>query len=44
VHLTGQVVAYGGGILVGIGAQALGAVAPGAGNVVGIAMALARRN
>ncbi|VVP10725.1 hypothetical protein PS896_03321 [Pseudomonas fluorescens] len=38
VHLTGQVVSYGAGIAVGIGAQALGAVAPGAGNVVGIAM------
>lgn len=40
VHLAGQVVAYGGGILVGIGAQALGAVAPGVGNVLGVAMGI----
>ncbi|MGP6420162.1 RHS repeat domain-containing protein [Pseudomonas putida] len=40
VHLTGQIVSYGGGILVGMGAQALGAVAPGAGNVVGVAMGI----
>jgi insecticidal toxin complex protein TccC len=35
VHVMGQVVAYGGGALVGIAAQSLAAVAPGAGNVVG---------
>ncbi|WP_454836033.1 RHS repeat-associated core domain-containing protein [Pseudomonas lini] len=38
VHLTGQVLSYGAGIGIGIGAQALGAVAPGVGNVVGVAM------
>ncbi|SMQ30875.1 insecticidal toxin complex protein TccC [Pseudomonas helmanticensis] len=43
VHLTGQIVSYGAGIAVGIGAQALGAVAPGAGNVVGVAMGFAAK-
>ncbi|MCE6979965.1 RHS repeat-associated core domain-containing protein [Pseudomonas frederiksbergensis] len=38
VHLVGQGVSYGAGIAVGIGAQALGVVAPGVGNVVGVAL------
>jgi insecticidal toxin complex protein TccC len=37
-HVAGQIVSYAGGIAVGIGAQALGAVAPGVGNAVGVAM------
>ncbi|MFJ3010127.1 RHS repeat-associated core domain-containing protein [Pseudomonas fluorescens] len=40
VYVAGHLVAYGGGILVGIGSQALGAIAPGAGNVVGVAMGI----
>jgi insecticidal toxin complex protein TccC len=42
-HLMGQIVSYAGGIVVGIGAQTLGAVAPGAGNVVGVAMGFAAK-
>lgn len=38
VHVAGQAVAYGGGIAVGIGAQALALAAPGAGNVAGVAL------
>lgn len=38
VHLTSQVVSYGAGIGIGIGAQALGFAAPGVGNVVGVAI------
>ncbi|MEN5312996.1 RHS repeat-associated core domain-containing protein [Pseudomonas koreensis] len=42
-HLAGQMVAYGAGIAVGIGSQALGAAAPGVGNVVGVAMGFAAK-
>ncbi|MFJ4195558.1 RHS repeat-associated core domain-containing protein [Pseudomonas sp. NPDC089534] len=42
-HLAGQAVAYAGGLAVGVGSQALGAVAPGAGNVVGVAMGFAAK-
>ncbi|MCP1441298.1 insecticidal toxin complex protein TccC [Pseudomonas sp. GGS8] len=38
VLLVGQGVSYGAGIAVGVGAQALGAVAPGVGNVMGAAL------
>jgi insecticidal toxin complex protein TccC len=38
IHLVGQGVSYGAGIAVGVGAQALGVVAPGVGNVVGAAL------
>lgn len=43
VHVTNQTLSYGAGILVGLGAQALGAAAPGAGNVVGIGMGVATK-
>jgi len=42
-HITGQVFAYGGAIAVGIGAQALGAAAPGVGNVAGVVIGFAAK-
>ncbi|EJM16130.1 RHS repeat-associated core domain protein containing protein [Pseudomonas sp. GM18] len=41
VHLLGQGMSYGAGIVVGVGAQALGAVAPGVGNVAGAVLGFA---
>lgn len=43
VHVTNQALSYGAGIVVGLGAQALGAAAPGAGNVVAIGMGIATK-
>ncbi len=43
VHVAGQVVAYGGGIAVGVGAQALAVAAPGVGNVAGVALGFAAK-
>lgn len=43
VHVTNQALSYGAGIVVGLGAQALGVAAPGVGNVVGVGMGIATK-